>query len=243
MFIYSSACEASRIAKPPGDPAFRCNKKGISAQECQEDRDYARETNCITEQELKEIINYNGCPACDRRGLYKGWCPEGCFIRGTKILVWDTVQGTEEWAAVEDVVYQSKRFKVASIRKDANLKDLNYEYLPIRLTTEGPELEPLVIISTNKRTLGVTSTHAVTLATGHLIAAKDINVGDYLLSTDSSEQVLMIERPITDDNVFNLSVESDDPKSHLIIAEGGLVVGDQFLQSSVYLNSTILRQE
>ena len=122
-----------------------------------------------------------------------------------------------------------------------NLKDLNYEYLPIRLTTEGPELEPLVIISTNKRKLGVTSTHGVTLANGHLIAAKDINVGDQLLTTDSSEQVLMVERPITDDLVFNLSVESDDPKSHLILAEGGLVVGDQFLQSSVYLNSTMLR--
>ncbi len=241
ILLLSSVCEASRIAPPPGDPAFRCSKKELTAQECQEDRDYARETNCITEQELKEVIAYNGCPACDRRGNYKGWCLQGCFIRGTKILVWDTVEATEEWVAVEDVIYQSTRFKVASIRKDATLRDLNYEYLPIRLTTEGPELEPLVIITTNKRTIGVTNTHGVALANGHLVAAKDINVGDQLLTTDSSEQVLMIERPLTDDLVFNLSVESDDPKSHLILAEGGLVVGDQFLQSSTYLNSTLLR--
>lgn len=241
ILLLSNICEASRIAPPPGDPSFRCSQKGLSAQECQEDRDFARETNCITEQELKEVVAYNGCPACDRRGIYKGWCPQGCFVRGTKILVWDVVQAGEAWIAIEDIVYQSQRFKVASLRKEANLKDLIYEYLPIRLTTQGPEFEPLVIITTNKRVLGVTSTHGVTLANGQLIAAKEIMIGDQLLTTESSELVLQIERPITDDLVFNLSVESDDPKSHLILADGGLVVGDQFLQSSIYLNSTLLR--
>ena len=234
-------CEASRIKPPGADTAVRCNEKGISQEICKEDRDHAIDSGCINQQELRELINYNGCPICDRRNNYLAWCPQGCFIRGTKLLVWDTVQEKQDWVAIEEIIDQSKRFKVASIRKDANLKDLKYEFLPIQLTTEGPELEPLVILTTNKRTLGITSAHGVVLANGQLIAAEDLRVGDHLLSTDSLvEHILSIERPLADDLVFNLSVESEDAKSHLIFAEGGLVVGDQFLQSSHYLNSTLL---
>lgn len=239
--ICSIASNATRIEKPT-DPNFRCSKTGLLASECEENRKDAIEVGCISREELDELIGYNGCPVCDRRGRYLGWCPVGCFVRGTKILVWDTAMKKRAWTPIEEIVQNRFRYEIAALKEDATLSSLEFNYLPIRLTTVGPERKPLVIVKTrNERSLGITSTHAVPLSNGMLVAAETLKVGDELLALDGSTDIITeLTRPNTEDVVFNLSVESDVDQSHLIIA-GGLLTGDQFLQGSRLFNFTILK--
>ena len=79
------------------------------------------------------------------------------------------------------------------------------------------------------------------LANGNGVLAETLKIGDELIDNDGSiDPVAEIIRPTTDDDVFNIAVETDDVLSHLIVAEGFLV-GDQFLQGSKLLNTTLLQ--
>jgi hypothetical protein len=239
LILSSFEASASRIEKPVNN-AVRCNSEALSQAECDEDRVDAINSGCISRTELEDLKKYNGCPIC-KRDKYKGWCPVGCFVRGSRILVWDTLSNSQYWMPVEEIVQDSKRYKVAALRKNATLSDLNYDYLSIRLTTVGPESKPLVMISTEgKRNLGVSGTHAMALSNGVVLAAQDLKVGDALLSMyGHGDLITSIERPTTEDDVFNLSVETDVNQSHLIIAEE-LYSGDQYLQDSFFLNTTLI---
>jgi len=238
MIFGAGFANASRIAKP-GDPNIRCNNEELTQGECEEDRRDAIAGNCVTQQELQEIISYNGCPVC-KKGRYKGWCAVGCFVRGTKLLVLDSVADALVWTPVENIVQNHSRYHMIALDRSATRSNLEFVDLPIRFTVVGPELKPLVIIKTeNQRTLGLSSEHAVVLSNGNLIRAELLRVGDSLISSDGSVDVIVeIARPNTDDDVFNLAVETEFEQSHLILAEG-LLVGDQYLQGA-NRNATIL---
>lgn len=242
MFVfYTNILRSENKIAPPGDGAIRCNEQPLTPEECEIDRKDALAEGCVTREEINTIISYNGCPVC-KKGSYRGWCPVGCFIRGTRILVLDTTTNQKVWTPIEDVAASTASYQVLAITPDATLSHLTYSALPIRFSTIGPESNPLVIIKTKGgMTLGVTSTHAVLLANGNGVAAKVLKLGDELLDSDGDVDVIVeITRPTTDDDVFNIAVETDDIQSHFIFAEG-LLVGDQFLQGSKLLNTTFLQ--
>lgn len=241
FMLWANTLHAGNKIDPPGNNAIRCNGDALTAEECEIDRKDALAEGCINQQELNTIISYNGCPVC-KKGKYKGWCPVGCFVRGTKIFVIDTTTGEQVWKPIEEVAALTSRYRVLAVAPDATLSSLSYSEFAIRFSTVGPESEPLVSIKTkNGVALGLTSTHAVVLANGNVVASETLQVGDELIDSNGFvDPIVEITRPTTDDDVFNIAVETDAIQSHLILA-GGLLVGDQFLQGSNFLNSTLLQ--
>ena len=245
VLFFSMVSIAGNTIAPPTQERLRCDPDDeLTKEECEDDRRHALEVGCISQADLNILISYNGCPKCDyKRGKYSyvGWCTQGCFVRGTKVLVWDINIDKKIWAPIEEIVYKPARFRVAALRSDSTRSNLVYDFFPIRLTTFGPEAKPLVSIQTQDGgKLGITTDHGAMLSNGTLVAAEMLRVGDKLLAEGGkSLEIVDIARPNSDDDVFNLSVETDSNISHLIIAEG-FVVGDQFLQGSRVLNSTIL---
>ncbi len=244
LFTVSVLCAVTSFAKnniePPQNNRVRCSDKPYPPEECQEDRDAALKSGCIDGDDLRKLVEYGGCPLCDRRNEYRGWCAAGCFVRGTKILVLDIETDSQIWIPIEDVIARQSQYKIVGLKKGVTVSSLEFAAYPIRLSTVGPEHEPLVVpeheplvvIKTeNQRTLGITKTHRIMLASGMLVPAEMLNKGDQIVAEDGSvDTISEISNPLTDDDVFNLSVETDDIESHLILAEG-LLVGDQYLQS------------
>ena len=241
LMLCANALHAGNKIDPPGNNAIRCNGDALSEEECAIDRKDALAEGCISQQELNTIVSYNGCPVC-KKGKYKGWCPVGCFVRGTRILVLDTTTNQQAWKAIEEVAAATACYRVFALTSDSRLSHLSFSDFAIRFSTIGPENKPLVSIKTKSgATLEVTSTHAVVLANGNGVLAETLKIGDELIDNDGSiDPVAEIIRPTTDDDVFNIAVETDDVLSHLIVAEGFLV-GDQFLQGSKLLNTTLLQ--
>lgn len=75
IFLYSATTMAENRISPPDLQSLRCMEY-FSKEDCEEYRKSALETGCISQEELDLIISYEGCPLCNRKNEYIGWCPQ-----------------------------------------------------------------------------------------------------------------------------------------------------------------------
>lgn len=125
----------------------------------------------------------------------------------------------------------------------------------MKYKTQGAEAEELYVVKTPIGTLRVTSTHAILLADGRMIAAKDLTPRDLLMGFDGKPVSIVgpIQRALANDGqVHNVLVDTPHKKEHLLVANGadgdasnGVVVGDLLWQNRLgaELNAVLMRQD
>ena len=238
LFLFSSTtvlAGESRIVPPGKDQALRCYETHPSKEACKLERDYALKVGCITQEEFDLLVKYEAYPVCDDND-YVGWCPPGCFIRGTMILVTDKQTGLVKYVPVENIVAHRLQYLVWCMSSSRN----GFTFAPheIKLTTQGHEEEPIVYVHLdNGSQIGLTTEHGVLLANGTVTNARSLKVGDHLVDLDHNEMtVVKIHQENTADLVFNLLVDdAADIKNHFIVAQD-IVVGDLAWQGSLSSN-------
>ena len=214
----------------------RCADEVLPQERCNEMRERARNNNCVDGPEYNLLVKYNLCPTCDwyypGPKAYLGYCPPGCFARGTLILVKDLTQGDTRWEAIENVVASPKAFEVWSLDEGSTVSEQTLVSRGIRMALIGPEKKPMVEMTMADGTkISVTGGHAMMLSTGEMLAAEDLRVGNLLAKSNGEKaEIINIDRAPTEDDVFNLLLDVEAPISHSIIAIGGLVTGDQYWQ-------------
>ena len=77
ILLYSTTTMAENRIREPYQGIMRCLGGSFNKKECEEDRRHALEVGCISQEELKLIISYEGCPVCNRKNEYLDWCPRG----------------------------------------------------------------------------------------------------------------------------------------------------------------------
>lgn len=242
MLMVSMDAFANRIDPSCSGP-HRCSKEALPQETCNDDREDALRTGCVTRDEYNTLVHYNVCPSCNRRNQYTACCPPGCFVRGTKILVTDLQENQRKWEAIEIIVNNPDQFHVWALEVRSSLTKPMIRPFPIRSRVFGPEEFPIVFLrTTTGRELGLTAQHAVLLSSGKMVVAETLRAGDLLvLDSGQFETIETIERKTTEDDVFNLLLDVDLPMSHTIIAEG-FIVGDQYWQGVLQpmLNTTLV---
>ena len=74
MLFGSFSAVANRV-NPDCQGPNRCSNEALPQNLCNEDREDALKTGCITREEYDRLVHYNTCPSCNRRNQYKGCCP------------------------------------------------------------------------------------------------------------------------------------------------------------------------
>ncbi len=131
------------------------------------------------------------------------------------------------------------------LKESSHLNEFEYGAEKIRLKTFGKELKKIYKIKAEgKDPLLLTEKHPILLSSGVMIQAKDLKETDSLLSvTGDVVSVEKIERMPFKQDVVNFSLDTKNPKEHLIFAND-LVVGDQYWQASLedLLNQVLIRE-
>ncbi len=233
------------------DPALRCASKGVDQSTCEERRKYALEKKCITEEEYNDLKRLGSYPLCDPfegEGLrqFGGHCPCGCFAPETLIQI--ALEGAllQEKKTAEEIVFgKDEDLLVTHLKESSHLNEFEYGAEKIRLKTFGKELKKIYKIKAEgKDPLLLTEKHPILLSSGVMIQAKDLKETDSLLSvTGDVVSVEKIERMPFKQDVVNFSLDTKNPKEHLIFAND-LVVGDQYWQASLedLLNQVLIRE-
>lgn len=230
---------------PPSlsNPAFwdRCgNSRAEDVQGC---LDFTRTltSQCLSNVDRQWALDHSLGVVC-MGTIVHSVCPCSCFDQSTRILSVDS-EGQGAWTNVLKI---RKGQKVVALTEEAGLRDLKYAVEAVSYQTSGPEKKPLVVIHAGRNTLKVTETHAIVLADGKVVAAKDLVVGDSVLGVNGkSKKISSIQREYTDKNVINFLVSKPlkDKKSHIVGAEG-ILVGDMQWQNHLSrdLNKVLLRR-
>jgi hypothetical protein len=237
VFMFASICVAETVGRidSSGDKQKRCAQREIPQSECTRKQKRARDLGCVTLEEYNFLVQENICPRCnwDNPGLtaYDGWCPQGCFARGTRILVQDLSNDTTKWVTVEVVAENISGYRVWAVDEKSNRGNLSFTQFDIKRAIVGPEIFPMVNLQMQDgKELSLSSEHAVLLSSGKIIKAEELSVGDFLIRLDGEPVAIKsVARKLIDDDVFNFLLAADAPLSHTIIAEEFLT-GDQYWQ-------------
>jgi hypothetical protein len=241
MFVFATNNAWSEIAGRvnTAHSELRCSKRLMSEERCRDKRRNAIAKGCVTSQEAALLEKHRLCPICNwvfpGIDAYLGYCPPGCFVRGTKILIRDLSDGQKKWAAVEDIAARIQEVEIFSIDSGTASGKPVLSSHPILLVSVGPESEPMVNIATALGgRLNVTANHAVMLPNGIFVVAANLTKGDSIATLDGGGAVITaIDRAQTAELVYNFFLEVESPISHTVIAEGGLVTGDQYWQDEL----------
>lgn len=101
MLINSgSYADENRFLGEESDPNGRCAKKKLPAKECRALQKLAFETECVTEEEYKTIVERGIAPVCStilgvKTHQLASWCKCGCFHSETNISV-ALLEGVEQ---------------------------------------------------------------------------------------------------------------------------------------------------
>jgi hypothetical protein len=223
----------NRCGSPQGQP-------DIPMTQCVNATNTSFAGGCIDQQEHDYAVSHGIMVFCLGPTIVSA-CPCGCFEQGTRLLTAVAAQAAT-WTAVKDLTAADSVIAAAG---GATLRDLALVPHAISYTTKGPERHDLfVFTSAGGKELALTGGHAVLLADGRMIAAKDVRMTDKLVAADGTAVTLTaIKRRATTTDVYNLLVESKADAEHLVVAEG-LVVGDILWQNALGadLGKVLLRQ-
>jgi hypothetical protein len=244
-----SAWATNQIAGPDGAPNpghNRCGNDQIPVGDCPAYQDYAYYVDgCINEEEYLYSQAWSIAPQCSaiHPNVYIGFCYCGCLERSTQILSNDPVTGAETTQRIDSIDLGGVR--IQALTENATLSSVNYASREVVATTAGSENKPMVELHLESGViLSATEQHAFLLATGVMVAAKDLEVGQFLVKQDGSpSRITEISRVPTTDDVFNVLTNAGlSHKGHMIVANG-VIVGDLMWQNTLAkdLNSIIIR--
>jgi hypothetical protein len=245
-FLTITASFATNRITGPIDLNIRCLDT-ITGIACNDERSYGLKSGCINQEEFDSLVKYNAYPVCDRRDLLKGWCSCGCFQVNTKIYSINTNEKGESlgYQAISKILNDKHNYKVISLSSDATLSSITTKPLKILSTTSGPEKTPLIVFTTaNEQRLAVTTKHAILLADGRMVAAKDVKITDLLVQANGVPVAIKsIESEKVNDNVLNILTDGNTNIEHTLFAEG-LIVGDLSWQNNLknMLNAVAIRK-
>lgn len=248
--IFSFAANADRIddlVKALNNDGGRCAGGNAEATPvaCEEERQYALSIGCITPEEAEKLKRLNLWAMCNRLHIPRHVCTCGCFDPSTRLLVERIDSQHTSWMPIEEISVGQNSYKVWTVDKSASLSSLARIKAGISRFTKGPEHEPLIFVETEgANRLGVTTEHAVLLASGEMVAAKELKVGQKLVNHEGQPVLVTnIQRKKISQDVINLLVDQSNEETHLVLAEG-LVVGDLAWQNSLKseLGQVLMRQ-
>ena len=248
MILLSSFTVFARnriLEAPEISDNFRCKRTGINQQKCSVMQEKALKSNCINLEEYRTLKERNEAPYCDEEADLISWCSCGCFDPDTRIFVEGLESGEKDWRPISDIVKDIHSYWTWSLAEEFQFSNLVYKKNKIEKFTSGPEVNPLVYIHTEAgNKLGITGDHAVLLASGEMVPANSLKVGDRLVNTEGSFiKIETIEHKVLNKDVLNILVNDKNHKGHIIFAEG-LLVGDLAWQNSLEgeLNAVLIRQ-
>ncbi len=249
--VFSLAFPLVSFADMPADAPGKLNNpilwdrclpggEAIPPADCQTSVQKALTDGCVGEVEANYAIAHSLQLGCNGKFLFSA-CVCGCFEANTRILGWSE-QEMPKWTKVSEIKRDSK---ISSLDRNSTLSNVTYAEKKASFSTSGQEISPLYVFDTTAGKLSVTQNHAVLLADGRLVAAKDVKPSDALVSTNgSTAAIVSIERKVTTLPVYNFQVANvKSNKEHLVAAEG-LIVGDLYLQNSIsQLKNSILARK
>lgn len=242
-FLTVTASFATNRITGPIDLNIRCLDT-IGGTACNDERAYGLKSGCINQEEFDSLVKYNAYPVCDRKDLLKGWCTCGCFQANTRIYSVNPNESTG-YQTILKILSDKHNYKVFSLSSDATLSSITTKPLKILSTTSGPEKTPLIVfITANEQRLAVTTKHAILLADGRMVAAKDVKITDLLVQANGTPVAIKsIESERVTDNVLNILTDGNTNIEHTLFAEG-LIVGDLSWQNNLknMLNAVAIRQ-
>ncbi len=208
--------------------------KPLSKEECEEERKAMIDKGCLLPQYLAYLVEKDACPQCTSRGKISGVSFIGCFARGTRIFAQRKGAVYPVWIAIEELVDQIDEYDVWTLSKGSDFRNPRYHKLSLTSSLQGPEYIPLVVISTGHGTqIKLTEGHPVLFATGKIVRADSVVVGDELVTMDGrNTSVLSIQRESSKHDVYNVMTSGNEIYEHILISEG-LLMGDRMLQNLV----------
>jgi hypothetical protein len=231
----------------PADPAKRCAGIPVPPDVCAAKQKKALARGCITQGEYNALVRYGSFPTCDYDDTppsFQGWCACGCFDQGVRIMARGD-GGEMTWQPAGEVAAHVHSYMLAALSPEAKTTEPAFVEAPIRLATKGAEEQPLYVIGTPYgKGLRLTANHAVLLASGKMVTARELQVGESLVGVrGEAVPILSIDRAMATADVVNFATEEEDHLSHILAAEG-VLVGDLLWQSSYAdeLNAVVLRQ-
>jgi len=244
------ASAQNRIAGPDGNPIpnqNRCGDNQISVADCPQYQNlaYSNGAGCINLIEYQYSQGHSIAPLCSPLDphTYIGFCYCGCLERSTGIFVFDPESGKSSSRPIDRIAAGAQ---VQALTETATLSALQFTPRGVEATTVGAEKHPMVALRMADGTaLAATENHAILLASGMMVAAKDLAVGQTLVRHDGSpSQIAEISRVPTDDDVYNLLTDAGLVHQGHMIAANGLIVGDLMWQNTLAtdLNAIIVRQ-
>jgi hypothetical protein len=240
--VFGSAAFGNRILDPKYNDPGRCAAEPMPPQECADEQQYVFDQGWVSAEELATLRERGLYSMHTRNGTLKGVCPCGCFEASTKILTLDN-EGREAYKKVKNV---QRGDSIASLEDQSTLDNLVWFGRDIHYATKGPETEALYVFQvSNGSRVALTQNHAVLLASGKVVTAKDVSVGDQLVSYKGGPAfVQKISRRYTKDNVYNFAIKGQSKLNHFVVAED-LVVGDILWQNTLgsEINSIAIRQK
>lgn len=234
--VFPVSAFADVPAGAPGklsDPKWwgRCNPNGaaLNPEGCAAITKASFASGCLNQTEYDFAIAHNAVVGCVGTEIFSA-CVCGCFEANTRVLTLDA-QELPQWTNVSEIKRDSK---IISVGKFATLENLSFEKSTVSHNTSGPEDSAMYIFNTTAGSLSVTQNHAILLANGELVAAKDVKLTDALVAANGlTAELVSIERKATKLPVYNFQVTNvKSDKEHLIVAEG-LIVGDLYLQNRI----------
>ena len=245
-FLTLTASFATNRITGPTDKNMRC-VDNIGGAACTDERDYALKSGCINQEEFNSLVQFNSYPVCDRINVLRGWCSCGCFQANTRIYSVDAYESGNStgYQFISKILNDQQKYKVIGLSSDSTLSSIKTKSLRILKSTSGPEKIPLIVfITANDQRLAVTTKHAILLADGRMVAAKDVKINDLLVQANGIPvSIKSIDSEKVSDNVLNILTDGKTNIEHTLFAEG-LIVGDLSWQNNLknMLNSVAIRK-
>jgi len=153
--------------------------------------------------------------ACD--GFRKfTMCPAGCFEASTRVSFGSRYQTPAD-------AFEAGAATVTALASDATLGNLRFAEESIGAFVRGAEKAELVrITAASGRSLMVTHNHPMIDATGTLLPASRVEVGQSLATVEGATRVVHVQRVPYDGLVWNIKPVKAEPKANVNVAEGFL---------------------
>lgn len=157
-------------------------------------------------------------------GLTKlGACMAGCYTPSQHLDFDGALSAIEEG-------FRSELRSVTALTADSQVGQLRFAPQPIQSFVMGQTDETIYILSAdNGRRLEVTAEHPMVDATGLVVKAKNLRVGDRLMTAaGQSTRIVSLEQRMYHGAVWNVQPRSRNQSENILVAEGFLTGSVRF---------------
>ncbi|WP_394840307.1 Hint domain-containing protein [Pendulispora rubella] len=218
------AWEQTHDSSGSSHAASRCFE-GIPWADCKAMIDDAYNKGLTTLKAQQWNTYWQWCPLV-YAGKIQSVCPAGCFAGNTQL--------TDGEGSELSISEASEGVALKTLSDNSSTARPNLQGRAIDMAIRGPEAHDLYIFQlSNGRELRVTENHAMVLASGRLVKARNVRTSDaFVDATGASVPVLAIYREPATSDVYNVRMKSSSFEGHVVVAEG-VLAGDNYLQNAV----------